>query len=120
MALKTIYEKFLASPNPTLLSEKASFHYVPTLTTVKESEPIIKHLESQNKSVVRKKAEKIISAIESNSALAVDSETTLEFISGGGAYLPGLDNFVVDKVAVFPSVSYLSDREDARASLTFL
>ena len=105
MALQAAYEQFLATPNPVFLSsEKASFSYVPTLTTVHEVEPIIKHLESQNKTVVRKKAQKVISAIESHDALAVEVDTTLEFISGGGAYLPGLDNFVVDKVAIFPTV----------------
>ncbi|KKY24494.1 hypothetical protein UCRPC4_g02452 [Phaeomoniella chlamydospora] len=103
MALQEAYEKFLASPNPASLSEGASFSYVPTLTTVKDAEPIVKQLERQNKTVVKTKSQKIISVIEGDNALAADVETTLEFISGGGAWLPGLDNFVVDKIATFPA-----------------
>lgn len=105
MALQTAYEKFLASPNGSSFTEKASFSYVPTLTTLKEPDAILKHIEQQNKSVVKTKTQKVISAIEGHNALALDVDTTLEFISGGGAYLPGLDNFVVDKIATFPVVS---------------
>ena len=104
MTLHAIYEKYLASPGLSALSQSASLSYVTTLTTLKEAEPIIKHLERQNRSVVKTKSQKVISAIEGQNALAADVETTLEFISGGGAYLPGLDNFIVDKIATFPVV----------------
>ena len=36
----------------------------------------------------------------------MDVEITIEFLTGGGAYLPGLDdNFVADRVVTFPMVS---------------
>ena len=44
--------------------------------------------------------------VEGRHALSVDVETTLEFLNGGGAYLPGLDdNFVADRTVTFPMVS---------------
>lgn len=105
MSLRATYERFLGSPNAESLSETASLNYVTTLTTVNRAEPITTHLQKQNKSVVKKRAEKVIGAVEGASALSLDVETTLEFISGGGAYLPGLENFVTDKVVTFPAVS---------------
>jgi hypothetical protein len=107
MSLKVIYERFLASPNPLSLSENVSLNYIPTLRTFTESGPVIRHLESQSKSEVRKKSEKVIAAVEGQNSLSLDMETTLEFISSGGAYLPGLENFVTDRVVTFPSVSSL-------------
>jgi hypothetical protein len=107
MSLKAIYERFLASPNPLSLSENVSLNYIPTLRTFTQSGPVIRHLESQSKSEVRKKAEKVIAAVEGQNSLSLDVETTLEFISSGGAYLPGLENFVTDRVVTFPSVSSL-------------
>lgn len=108
MGLKAVYEKFLTSPNPLGLSEGAVLQYVTTLTTFTEQGPIIRHLETQNKNVVKKRSEKIISEIEGLTSVAVITETTLEFISSGGAYLPNLDNFIVDRVVTFPIVSLTS------------
>jgi hypothetical protein len=107
MSLKAIYERFLASPNPLSLSENVSLNYIPTLRTFTQSGPVIRHLESQSKNEVRKKAEKVIAAVEGQNSLSLDVETTLEFISSGGTYLPGLENFVSDRVVTFPSVSSL-------------
>jgi hypothetical protein len=105
MSLKAVYERFLASPNPLNLSENASLNYIPTLRTFTQPGPVIRHLESQNTNEVRKKSERVIAAVEGQNSISLDIETTLEFISGGGAFLPGLENFVTDKIVVFPSVS---------------
>lgn len=105
MALSAVYERFLGSPNPLSLAENATLHYVTTLKTFSQSGPIVKHLEDQNKKEVKKKSEKIISAVEGNNTIALQVETTLEFISGGGAYLPGLENFVTDRIVTFPTAS---------------
>lgn len=106
MTLKSVYERFIASPNPLSLSESATFHYVTTLRSYSQQGPIIRHLESQGKSI-KKKAQKVISAVEGHSSLALEVETTLEFISDGGSYLPGLDsNFIADSVASLPIVSF--------------
>ena len=104
MGLKDIYQRFLDLPNPISLTENASFHYITTLTTFKSPAGIVQHLESQNKKVVRTKSTKVISVVESSNALALEVETVLEFISGGGAYLPGLENFIVDTIATIPTV----------------
>ena len=47
----------------------------------------------------------MLSAIENEDAVCLDVETTLEFLTGGGAYLPGLDdNFLADHIVTFPMV----------------
>ncbi|KAJ9615295.1 hypothetical protein H2200_001370 [Cladophialophora chaetospira] len=112
MALKGVYQRFLDLPNPISLNENASLHYITTLTTFSSSGDIVRHLESQNKKVVRTKSAKIISVVEGSNALALEVETVLEFISGGGAYLPGLENFIVDKIATIPTTHIVHfDRE---------
>jgi hypothetical protein len=105
MSLKSIYQRFLEVPNPISLSDNASLHYVTTLTSFSGSTAVVRHLETQNKKVVRTKSAKVITAIEGHRSLALEVETVLEFISGGGAYLPGLENFIVDKIATIPTVS---------------
>lgn len=48
----------------------------------------------------------MLNCIESEDEICLDVETTLEFVTGGGAYLPGLDdNFLADRVVTFPIVS---------------
>lgn len=104
MSLQAVYERFLLSPSPTNLAEDVSLNYVTTLTAFTQQTPVVRHLEKQNKDVVRKKNEKVISSVEGSSAVALIIETTLEFVSSGGAYLPNLDNFIIDRTATLPIV----------------
>ncbi|KAL1965824.1 hypothetical protein VTN77DRAFT_5145 [Rasamsonia byssochlamydoides] len=104
MSLKAIYERFLADPKPDALSRDVSLNYITTTTTFHGADAVLKHLSSQQK-IVKKKSDKTLSAIEASDALVLDVETTLEFVSGGGAYLPSLDdNFLADRVVTFPMV----------------
>ena len=103
-SLRSLYQSFLASPNASALNNNASLNYITTLTTINTAAAIIKHHTAHQKALT-KKEEKILSCIEGSDALCLDVETTLEFITGGGAYLPGLDdNFVADRVVTFPMV----------------
>jgi hypothetical protein len=105
MSLLSTYIQFLAAPTDKVLADDASINYIPTLTTINESTSIIKHLLAQAK-VLTKKSEKAISSIESADSLCVEFGSTIEFLSGGGALLPGLDdNFLADKTVVLPMVS---------------
>ena len=108
MTLKEVYQRFLDLPNPISLSENVSLHYITTLQTFSSPANIIRHLESQNKKVVKTKSTRIISAVEGPDAIALEVETLLEFISGGGSYLPGLENFIADKIATIPTVRVLT------------
>ena len=106
-SLKSVYQNFLASPNASALNNDASVNYVTTLTTINSAAAIIKHHAAHQK-VLTKKEEKVLSCIEGSNALCLDVETTLEFITGGGAYLPGLDdNFLADRVVTFPMVKQI-------------
>ena len=109
MSLTAAYQQFLSAPDPESLASDAALSYVTTLTTHSEREKIIKHLELQRR-VLRKKAEKVLNAIESRSAVFLEIETTIEFITGGDAYLPGLDdNFLADQTVYLPIVSTIDD-----------
>jgi hypothetical protein len=105
MALQSAYKQFLAAPNPTSLAEDASIHYITTLVTYNGPNDILKHLKSQG-ITLKKKAENFLNVVESQDALVVEVETTIEFLTGGGAFLPNLDdNFLADRVVTFPIVS---------------
>ncbi|MCJ1249223.1 hypothetical protein MMC30_006446 [Trapelia coarctata] len=104
MSLTAIYQAFLASPSAPQLSNDASLNYITTLTTINKPDVITKHLSKQG-GIVKKKQEKVLSTIEGDNAICLDVETTLEFRTGGGAYLPGLDdNFLTDRVVTFPVI----------------
>src|SRR5579862_7134811 len=104
MALQSTFKQFLAAPYPSVLADNASLHYITTLVTFNGSSDIIKHLNSLTRQL-KKKEEKFLDVIESENALAVEVETTIEFLTGGGPYLPGLDdNFLADRTVTFPIV----------------
>lgn len=105
MVLQTAYKQFLAAPNPTFLAEDASLHYITTLTTVNGASAIIKHLKGQDHEL-KKREEKFLDVVEGPDSLAVETHTTIEFLTGGGSYLPSLDdNFLADRTVTFPVVS---------------
>jgi hypothetical protein len=97
MALQAAYKQFLAAPSSSALAENASLHYVTTTSSFAGATEIIKHLASvRNK--IKKQKEDALFAVEDQHALAIELDTTLEFVSSGGPYLPGLDdNFLADR-----------------------
>ncbi|KAL5401847.1 hypothetical protein PMIN06_010996 [Paraphaeosphaeria minitans] len=105
MSLSSTYTRFLANPSSSALADKASLHYITTLTTINDAPAILKHFTVQEK-LLKQKEHKLLSAIENDDgALCVDLQVTIEFVQGGGAYLPGLDdNFVSDRTVTFPMV----------------
>jgi len=104
MSLKSTYVNFLRNPSTGVLADNASLTYVPTLTSIAEPTAILKHLAALNKQV-RKKSENVLGVIEGWNGVSLEVETTLEFLTGGGTYLPGLDdNFLIDKAVTFPVV----------------
>ena len=106
MTLRDIYAAFLTTPSASALAANASLHYISTLTSINDATAIVKHLSVQDK-LLQKTKQNIVDAIEASHALSVDVETTIEFRTGGGAYLPGLDdNFVADRTATFPMVVF--------------
>jgi hypothetical protein len=104
MSLKAVYERFLADPNSAVLSPDVSLNYVTTTTAIQRADVVISHLSSQ-KRIVKRKSDKILNSIEGQGSLCLDVETTLEFVSGGGAYLPSLDEtFLIDRLVTFPMI----------------
>ncbi len=104
MTLSDTYQRFLDRPSQSALAEKAALHYITTLTSIHDAPAIIKHLQVQEK-LLKKTKQQVVSVVEGRHALSLDVETTIEFVNGGGAYLPGLDdNFVADRTVTFPMV----------------
>lgn len=103
--MSNIYLSFLSSPTASALAPHAALHYITTTTSIQEPEAIIKHLQAQDK-VVKKKAETILNVITTENAIVVETETSLEFVRGGGTFLPNMDdNMLVDSLATIPIVS---------------
>ena len=104
-SLKTLYQSYLGNPTATAFATDASINYIPTLTTIHKTDAIAKHLTAHQR-VLRKKNERILHTVESHDALCIEVDTTIEFITGGGSYLPGLDdNFLADQLITLPIVS---------------
>lgn len=102
--LRAVYQSYLANPDASAFASDGSLNYITTLTTLHKTDVIAKHLAAQQKSL-KKKHENVLHAIESDDALCLEVETTLEFLSGGGMYLPGIDdNFLADQLVTFPVV----------------
>ena len=105
MTLLTNYKQFLADPKSTPLAPNASLIYITTAAKFDQPDAILTHLSKQEKIVKKKGVDTILDAIEAPGSLFVDVETTLEFVTGGGAYLPTLDSeFIADHVVTFPMV----------------
>lgn len=103
-AMASVYTSFLQSPSASVLAANASLNYISTTTTIHEPAAILKHLQAQAKQL-QKKDEKVLSTIEGDHGVCVETETTLQFTSGGGAFLPGIDeNLLDEKTVVFPMV----------------
>lgn len=104
MSLKDVYQRFLANPGSAPLASNASLIYITTTTKLDGASAVVSHLTKQQR-IVKTRSENVLDVIESANSLCLDIETTLEFVSGGGAYLPSLDdNFLADHVATFPTV----------------
>ncbi|KAK5117623.1 hypothetical protein LTR62_005046 [Meristemomyces frigidus] len=96
------YATFLQAPQTSLLAADASLVYITTTTEIKEPNAIIKHIQAQQK-LVDKKGEKILNTISAPDGVCLETETTLQFKMGGGAYLPGMDDNLLDeKLVTFP------------------
>lgn len=113
------YKQFLASPSSSLLADNASLHYVTTLTSIVGATEIIKHLNTLQKQV-KKKKEEVLNLIDGQNVIAVEVDTHIEFVLSGGAYLPGLDdNFLADREAFLPIVSIPIQHIHCRASPSY-
>ncbi|KAL4883724.1 hypothetical protein BJY04DRAFT_184229 [Aspergillus karnatakaensis] len=103
MSLKDVYQRFLAAPSSAPLASDVSLTYITTTTEFKGVEAVTKQLTKQN--IVKTKSQTILDAVQASNALSLDVETTVEFVTGGGAYLPNLDEtFLLDRVATFPTI----------------
>ncbi|KAI9651985.1 MAG: hypothetical protein M1831_007277 [Alyxoria varia] len=113
MDLKSHYRQFLIRPTLEALASDASIHYVPTLISVSESGDVMKHLKTQAEYLSRK--ENILNSLESGNTLCVEAETTVQFLLGGGAFLPNLDeNFIADKTITFPVIHFVTYTKDVQ------
>ncbi|KAL7786192.1 hypothetical protein V8C37DRAFT_392836 [Trichoderma ceciliae] len=110
------YKQFLASPSSSLLAEKASLHYVTTLTSFVGATEIIKHLNALQKQI-KKKKEDVLNLVDGQNVVAVEVDTVIEFVTSGGVYLPGLDdNFLSDRVAYLPIMHIVTFDDDGKIS----
>ena len=109
MALQAAYKQFLAAPNSSFLAEDASLHYITSTTSYNGATDIIKHLATL-RNQVKKKKEDLLNVVESSTAIAAETETSFEFITGGGPFLPALDdNFLADRTVSLLIVSGTSN-----------
>ncbi|KAL4969359.1 uncharacterized protein BDV14DRAFT_165758 [Aspergillus stella-maris] len=103
MSLKDVYQRFLAAPNSAPLASDASLIYITSTTEIHGADKVIKHLTKQTDLKIN--SQTIIDSVQGSNALSLDVDTSLQFLTGGGAYLPNLDEtFLFDRVAKFPTI----------------
>ncbi|KAL4916673.1 hypothetical protein BDW62DRAFT_102321 [Aspergillus aurantiobrunneus] len=103
MSLKDVYQRFLAAPSSAPLASDVSLIYITSTTEFKGADKVIKHLTKQQD--VKVNSQTVIDAVQGSNALSLDVDTAVQFVSGGGAYLPNLDEtFLFDRVATFPTI----------------
>ncbi|KAE8346916.1 hypothetical protein BDV24DRAFT_174517 [Aspergillus arachidicola] len=104
MSLQDVYQRFLSDPRSASLASDVALIYITTTTRVDGAEAVVKHLARQDH-VLKRKSQQVIDTVEGLNSLSLDVDTTVEFVSGGGPYLPALDdNFLSDRIATFPTV----------------
>ncbi|KAK2589540.1 hypothetical protein QQS21_012783 [Conoideocrella luteorostrata] len=110
--MASVYKQFLASPTSSLLSKDASLNYVTTTKSIKGSDEIIKHLSNLQRQIKIKKQE-FSDLVEGQSRIFVEIDTTLEFQSSGGPYLPGVDDNLVTDCEVELSIIHAVTLDEA-------
>ncbi|KAF6836865.1 hypothetical protein CPLU01_03446 [Colletotrichum plurivorum] len=106
--MSAIYKQFLAAPSSSLLASNATLLYITTTTSYNGPTEIIKHLTTL-RNQVKKKKEEILDVVEGRDAVAAEIETSLEFVTSGGVYLPGLDdNFLADRTVHLPITHFVN------------
>ncbi|KAL2862040.1 hypothetical protein BJX68DRAFT_15878 [Aspergillus pseudodeflectus] len=104
MSLKDVYQRFLSDPRSAPLAPDVSLIYITSTTEFNGAEAVLKHLTKQQH-IIKTNSQTVIDAVQGSNALSLDIETALQFVSGGGAYLPNLDEtFLLDRVAKFPTI----------------
>ncbi|EWC45928.1 hypothetical protein DRE_04721 [Drechslerella stenobrocha 248] len=103
--LTLLYSDFLADPKKEVLHTQAGLHYIgSTGASFQSASTIVAHL-AREAILYKKTEQKVLSAVEARDAVVVEVDTTIEFVNGGGALLPGLDdNFVTDHTVQLPMV----------------
>ncbi|THX61730.1 hypothetical protein D6C90_09032 [Aureobasidium pullulans] len=110
------YLSFLRSPSESALAHDAALHYITTTTSIHEASAIIKHFQTQDK-VVKKKSEIVLSSFGTSDGAVVETDTTFEFVRGGGAILPQMDdNMLADSVASLPMVHVVQYNGEGKIS----
>jgi hypothetical protein len=95
------YQSFLARPIATHLAEDASVIYTTIAEYLQGADAIVKHF-NKNNQLFSKRSDKQLSAVETQDTLVYETDTTIEFRTGGGLFLPGLDdNFLSDQTVNF-------------------
>lgn len=110
------YKQFLAAPSSSLLADTAALYYVTTTTTFSGPTQIIKHLNGLQK-VVAKKKEDVFNVVDGGNLAVFEIDTGLGFQTGGGPYLPGLDdNFLSARDVYLPITHFVTFDEAGKIS----
>ncbi|KAI0412805.1 hypothetical protein F5X98DRAFT_307805 [Xylaria grammica] len=114
MALAAAYQQFLAAPNPSHLAEGATLNYITTTTTFRGPSDILQHFNTLRRQINKKK-ENVLSLVHGQSAIAIEIETGLEFVTSGASYLPAMDdNFLADHTVYIPIMHVVTFDDDGK------
>ncbi|KAI5309968.1 hypothetical protein KEM55_002020, partial [Ascosphaera atra] len=106
MTIKSTYESFLNEPTRSSIADEAALNYITTATQIVGAEKIHEHLAQLQETTVKKNEQKILNVVEGYCSLSLEVQTALEFIGGGGPYVPDAElDSIKEKTATLTIVS---------------
>ncbi|ANB15210.1 Pc12g03400 [Sugiyamaella lignohabitans] len=115
MSLLELYGRFCQDPKAEYLAYAAVMAYVSSGLEFNGQDDIVKQLQKDRQEV--KRLDNVISKHQTNSALVLETETSLEFLRGPGSFVPTLSsNLVVDERATIVLVHIVAFDSNSKIS----
>lgn len=107
MAIREVWEQYKKQRDGDHFTDNASFVFVPTASGARGYDAVRQFLSTAYDSRIISVKEKVIIQTIGENSVVEESETTINFISGDGAWLvPGVDSrYTIENQVVIPTVS---------------
>lgn len=107
MAIEEVWEQYKKQRDGDHFTDNASFVFVPTASGARGYDAVRQFLSTAYDSRIISVKENVINQTIGENSVVEESETTINFINGDGAWLvPGVDSrYTIDNQVVIPTVS---------------
>ncbi|CAB4406755.1 unnamed protein product [Rhizophagus irregularis] len=119
MAIREVWEQYKKQRDGDHFTDNASFVFVPTASGARGYDAVRQFLSTAYDSRIISVKEKVIIQTIGENSVVEESETTINFISGDGAWLvPGVDSrYTIENQVVIPTITSASFEGDRISSI---